>query len=104
VFEAMASGLPVVCATRGGYADYLTNGRDCLLFATTAEAASCILRVRDDPGLRRRLGAAAMATARSIVGKNLWRRTRKFLLAPSQDAATEEALSAVPLERSVVGN
>jgi len=104
VFEAMASGLPVVCATRGGYADYLTNGRDCLLFATTAEAASCVLRVRDDPGLRRRLGAAAMATARSIVGKNLWRRTRKFLLAPSQDAATEEALSAVPLERSVVGN
>jgi glycosyltransferase involved in cell wall biosynthesis len=57
VFEAMASGLPVVCATRGGYADYLTNDRDCLLFGTTAEATSCILRVRDDPELRRRLGA-----------------------------------------------
>src|ERR1700720_3173688 len=36
VFEAMASGLPVVCAVHGGYADYLTNGRDCLLFGTTA--------------------------------------------------------------------
>ena len=50
VFEAMASGLPVVCARQGGYADYLRNGHDSLLFGTTAEAYASILHVRGDPG------------------------------------------------------
>jgi len=85
VFEAMASGLPVVCATHGGYADYLTNGRDCLLFESTGEAMYCVLRLRNDCSLRRRLRAAAVATAQSTVGEALQRRTREFLLAPTPD-------------------
>ena len=87
VFEAMASGLPVVCSTQGGYADYLTNGRDCLLFDTTAEAVEQVLRLRDDASLRRRLAAVAPVTAHAVVGDALERRTREFLLAPS--AASE---------------
>lgn len=100
VFEAMASGLAAVCAKRGGYASYLEDGRDSLLFGTTTEAAASILRVRDDPGLRHRLGAAAMAKARAIVGEKLQRRTRDFLLAPAWDSPLQEALSVARLEPS----
>jgi glycosyltransferase involved in cell wall biosynthesis len=82
VFESMASGLPVVCSTSGGYFEYLRNGHDCLLFGTTAEAAAAILRVRADPALRRQLGAAAIASASTIIG-SARRRTMDFLLAPS---------------------
>lgn len=80
VFEAMASGLPVVCARRGGYADYLQHGKDSLLFGTTAEAFRQILRLRDDANLRLQLGAAAAKTACSVVGESLFQRTREFLI------------------------
>ncbi len=83
VFEAMATGLPVVCSSQGGYADYLTNGRDCLLFDTTAKAVEQVLRVRDDASLRRRLAAVAPVTVQVVVGDPLWRRTRDFLFTPS---------------------
>jgi glycosyltransferase involved in cell wall biosynthesis len=102
VFEAMGSGLPVVCARRGGYADYLCNEQDSLLFGTTAEAYTNVLRVRGDPGLRRRLGAAAVAKAQSVVGDSLRQRTREFLLGPSQDSVRQEGWSVAPIDRSVV--
>jgi len=98
VFEAMASGLVAVCANRGGYASYLENERDCLLFGTTDEAASCILRVRDDPELRHRLGTAARSKSHSIVGEKLQRRTRDFLLAPSRESALREVPSIAYLD------
>jgi glycosyltransferase involved in cell wall biosynthesis len=85
IFEAMASGLPVVAAARGGYADYLNHGHDSLLFASTASALAHVERLRGDGLLRRSMGEAASATARRVVGEPLSERTRQFLL---QSAST----------------
>jgi glycosyltransferase involved in cell wall biosynthesis len=85
VFEAMASGLPVVCSARGGYADYLENGHDGLVFETTAQAVHAIFDLRANPKFRAAMGAAARRSARSIVGDGLIARTRRFLLPPGVD-------------------
>ena len=83
IFEAMASGLPVVAAQRGGYADYLNHGHDSLLFASTASAVAHVERLRGDTFLRRAMGEAATATAKRVVGEPLFERTRQFLLPAS---------------------
>jgi glycosyltransferase involved in cell wall biosynthesis len=80
IFEAMASGLPVVAAARGGYADYLSHGHDSLLFANTAGALAHIEQLRVDAALRQSIGEAARATASRVVGEPLSERTRQFLL------------------------
>jgi glycosyltransferase involved in cell wall biosynthesis len=85
VFEAMASGLPVVCSARGGYADYLDMGRDSLVFETTAQAMHAILDLRANPLVRVAMGAAARRSARRIVGEGLHARTRRFLLPAAVD-------------------
>ena len=82
VFEAMASGLPVVGARRGGYAAYITEGRDGFLFDTTAQAVGHVLRLRAETQLRSDMGAEARLSARRIVGEGLHTRTRQFLLPP----------------------
>lgn len=55
--EAMAFGKPVVATGRGGSAEYLEHGRNCLLFqAGDAAALSAALqRLARDPSLRERL-------------------------------------------------
>jgi glycosyltransferase involved in cell wall biosynthesis len=80
IFEAMASGLPVVADARGGYADYLNHGHDSLLFASTAAALAHVERLRADGALRQSLGEAARVTASRVVGEPLSERTRQFLL------------------------
>ncbi len=104
VFEAMASGLPVVCARQGGYADYLRDGHDCLLFDSTAQAYAGILRLKADPEFATTLGDAATVTARSVVGDALTRRTRELLAPPSYapvrgEVATHTAPQVRLLER-----
>lgn len=91
VFEAMASGLPVVCARQGGYADYLHDQHDCMLFGTTTQAYASILRLARDAGLRRALGDAARATARLVVGDSLRRYTRELLLPRTHELAESGA-------------
>ncbi len=59
VMEAMACGLPVVCANRGGYADMIQHGKNGFLFESETEAFELIQRLREDPGLRHAIGAAA---------------------------------------------
>jgi glycosyltransferase involved in cell wall biosynthesis len=103
VFEAMASGLPVVCSTQGGYADYLSNGRDCLFFDTTAEAVGHVLRLRDDASLRRRLAAAAPVTAQSVVGDALQRRTCEFLFVPSPGRVYRHPEGSARVGRLAIG-
>jgi glycosyltransferase involved in cell wall biosynthesis len=100
VFEALASGLPVVCSTKGGYADYLGTGRDCLLFDSTVEAIDQVLRLRDDAALRTRLSLAGPQTARAVVGDGLARRTCDYLLTAASGRARNSA--STPAEADTV--
>jgi glycogen(starch) synthase len=63
--EAMAKGRPVVATGRGGSAEYLRDGENCLLFeAGDAEAlAAAVGRLGDDPALRVRLREGGLETA-----------------------------------------
>jgi glycosyltransferase involved in cell wall biosynthesis len=63
--EAMARGRPVVATGRGGSAEYLRDGENCLLFpAGDAEAlAAAVTRLAADEALRGRLVAGGLETA-----------------------------------------
>jgi glycosyltransferase involved in cell wall biosynthesis len=63
--EAMARGRPVVATGRGGSAEYLRDGENCVLFAAgdAAALAAAVRRVADDEGLRERLRTGGLETA-----------------------------------------
>lgn len=63
--EAMSQGTPVVATRRGGSAEFLVDGENCLEVAPddAAAVASAVTRLADDPDLRRRLVAGGLATA-----------------------------------------
>ncbi len=63
--EAMARGRPVVATGRGGSAEYLRDGENCLRFdADDAPAlAAALRRLARDPELRARLRQGGIATA-----------------------------------------
>ena len=66
VTEAMACGLPVVCHESGGYAEWIDSGTNGFLFATQQEALEILLRLKEDPALRGRVGKAARLTAEEL--------------------------------------
>jgi len=66
VLEAMACGLPAVCESRGGYSRYIRHGENGFLFERDSEAESIIMRLRDEPGLRKAVGAAARKTVEAL--------------------------------------
>lgn len=63
--EAMAKGRPVLATGRGGSAEYLRDGENCLLFeAGDAQAlAAALTRLAGDPELRARLREGGLETA-----------------------------------------
>jgi glycosyltransferase involved in cell wall biosynthesis len=63
VIEAMACGTPVVCTDIGGVQDFAFHERTALLVPPRdpRALASAIRRMMDDPGLRARLAAGALA-------------------------------------------
>lgn len=63
--EAMAKGRPVVATGRGGSAEYLRDGENCLLFEAgdPQDLAARLRRLAGDARLRRRLRAGGLATA-----------------------------------------
>jgi glycosyltransferase involved in cell wall biosynthesis len=65
--ESMAKGRPVVATGRGGSAEYLRDGENCLLFeAGDAEAlTAAVRRLAEDPALRTRLREGGLETAPS---------------------------------------
>lgn len=70
--EAMARGRPVVATGRGGSAEYLRDGQNCLLFpAGDAHAlAAAVQRLAGDSALRSRLREGGLVTARAHTEAN----------------------------------
>ena len=68
ILEAMASGLPVVVFAQDcGYAELIVDGENGFLVDDEAAAMARIHRMRDDPVLRSRIGAAARATIADLM-------------------------------------
>ena len=63
--EAMGKGRPVVATGRGGSAEYLRDGENCLLFEAddAAALADALRRLASDAGLRARLHEGGLETA-----------------------------------------
>ena len=66
ITEAMACGLPVVCHNRGGYAETIDHGRNGFLFDTQQEALEIVLKLKEEPALRERIGKEARRTAEEL--------------------------------------
>ena len=66
VFEALAMGKPIVATDADGLLDVLTAGRDALIVPRrdAPALARAIIRLADDPALRRSLGEEARVTSR----------------------------------------
>lgn len=70
VIEAMASGLPVVCGARGGYADIIEHGVNGFLVESNEQAFEILTALRRDPSLRERIGDAAVRTVTRLYAAN----------------------------------
>ncbi len=69
IAEAMACGLPVITSRFNGASELITHGRDGFVLqdpGNPAELAGLLDKLRD-PELRRKMGAAAVKTARAFV-------------------------------------
>lgn len=68
IFEAMACGVPVVAENRGGYTDWIENGKNGFLFNTTQEAMDYLERLAGDGQLRNEIATAALDTVQEMYG------------------------------------
>jgi len=66
ITEAMACGLAVVCHNRGGYVEWIEDGHNGFLFDTQQEALEIVLKLKEEPALRERVGKAARRTAEEL--------------------------------------
>lgn len=80
VFEAMASGLPVVVEARHGYAEQLHNGADSLLVNDSQEVRSAIFELAADAERRRSLGAGARRRVEEMYGSAFREKIQEFYL------------------------
>ncbi len=67
ILEAMASGLPPVCAAAGGPLDFVVDGENGLLFEAESAAAfvTAVQRIVRDKSCRQRLAEGALQTAQT---------------------------------------
>src|SRR5215208_4930594 len=66
ITEAMACGLPVVCHNRGRYVEWIEYGHNGFLFDTQQEALEIVLKLKEEPALRERVGKEARRTAEEL--------------------------------------
>jgi glycogen synthase len=80
--EAMARGRPVVATGRGGSAEYLRDGENCLLFGAgdPAELAAAVERLGGDGALRERLRAGGRDTAARNTEERFNQAVERFLV------------------------
>jgi lipopolysaccharide biosynthesis glycosyltransferase/UDP:flavonoid glycosyltransferase YjiC (YdhE family) len=86
VAEAMASGLPVVCHARGGYAELIRQGENGFLYENQDQAFSIIETLRASPSLRAKVGRAAKCDAHARLGEAFEQQIRDFFIPKSQAA------------------
>ena len=81
LLEAMAGAMPLVTTNCCGMSDLVENERNGLLVTPADSVALCdaILRLRDSPELRRKLGLEAQETARSYTWKAVVQRLERVL-------------------------
>lgn len=84
--EAMARGRPVVTTVRGGGAEYLRDGENCLAFDgdDAPGLAAAVERLARDPALRATLREGGLATAARFTAERYDRAVESELLAASQ--------------------
>jgi glycosyltransferase involved in cell wall biosynthesis/O-antigen/teichoic acid export membrane protein len=68
VVEALAAGKPLVASTLAVSGLAVADGEQLVLADSDDELAAAVVRLLDDPALRRRLGAAARAWAEAHLG------------------------------------
>lgn len=96
IVEAMAQGRPVVVTDAGGAAEIVTDGRDGLRVppGDVGMLAASIVRLADDPALRRRLGAAAHERAADFSYAEVLPRWEAVLLEAAGGTGPRTASSA----------
>jgi glycosyltransferase involved in cell wall biosynthesis len=80
VQEAMACGVPVVCAAGGGYEELIEHGRNGFLFGSDDEALAIVARLRAEPALRASIGAAGRRTIEALFSPEALARISDFYL------------------------
>jgi glycosyltransferase involved in cell wall biosynthesis len=80
VFEAMASGLPVVVAASGGYAECIAHAEDGFVFDTQEQAIHLVEQLAASPGMRQQVGLAARRKALELHGPQAIEAQLQFFL------------------------
>lgn len=80
IAEAMAVGLPVVAERRGGYTEFIEDGKTGFLFDTTEEAVEIVKRLKDDPALRKEIGHNARQAITELLSPESRRKIAEFYL------------------------
>jgi glycosyltransferase involved in cell wall biosynthesis len=93
VMEAMATGLPIVAASRGGYADHLRDGANASVVTSTDEAVASVLALAADHARAERLGTAARRYAVALNAYDLPRRTLALLAGGAGSTESEATIA-----------
>lgn len=78
VFEAMATGLPVIVESRHGYIEQLNDGVDSVWVSNEAEAKAQILDLQSNSDRRESLGQQARLRVESMYGSEFTDRIQRF--------------------------
>ncbi len=81
VLEAMACGLPVICERRGGYVEWIREGKNGFLFDTQEQAWEILQTLSCDGALRHAIGVAARQTVEELYGEAARSHFRAWYLA-----------------------
>lgn len=104
VFEALACGVPVVAHRRGGYAHFLRDGDDVLLFDTDEEAFNLVLRLKDDTALRARLSRNGRRRVEQMYSTTALAAVTQYFLNGDREQLDRESTAAPPANPSGVSD
>jgi glycosyltransferase involved in cell wall biosynthesis len=96
VQEAMACGLPVVCARSVGAAACIDHGRNGFLFDRNREALEILQRLRADAGLRARVGSEARRTIERLFSLASVRALADYYLRDQEPSPSAAPFSTLP--------